>query len=858
MGRSRRSIAGGSGRAGGRGRGRQDEGQRRWLATVAGAAATRRARRGWLGGLVLLVLLAVGVSVASAGEPPALASLSISPSTVNTKSSSQTVKVTAEITSVSGFAGGSVAFESPTGGQTTGRVPFTKVSGTATKGVWEATVPFKQYIQPGTWKVTSVNMTDKEGDMTRLSSTQLEAKGFAHTVLVESTEDNEPPVLAGLSIAPASVDTSSGNQTVTITAHITDNLSGFASGWVAFRSPNGKQSTGKFTFTKVSGSETDGMYEAKVTFDQYIAPGTWKINNILLVDNVGNEVLLGTNRLEARGFPDTVLVESIEDEEPPVLAGLSLSPSSVDTSSTSQTVTVSAHVTDDLAAFESGYISFESPNGKQATANAAFTKVSGTGTDGMYEAKVTFEQFIQSGTWKVKAVHLVNAVGDGTDLTAAQLEAKGFPATVHVASVEDTEPPKLAGLSLAPSSVDTTSSSQVVTVSAEITDNLSGFAHGSIVFESPNGKTVTGVASFAKVSGSATSGSYEAKVTFKQFIQSGTWKVSNVNLVDDVGNEVNLSAAQLTGKGFPTTVAVTSSEDLEPPALAGLSFAPTSVDTGTENQTVTVTAHITDNFSGFASGYIQFESQTGKQFTGKAGFTNKVSGTETDGVYEAIVTFKQSAQSGTWKVNDLNLLDNAGNEANLTGAQLEAKGLPATVQDETGAPPTIKKVKPHKGPSAGGISVTISGTNFTGATAVKFGATEAVGFTVTSVNQIVATAPGGTTGTVDVSVTTAHGTSALSRKDHFQYEAPTVTAVSPDNGSQAGGTSVTITGTGFERGSGTVIKFGRVVASNVHCGSRTSCTADSPAASRAGSVDVTAAVGSKHSAKTGLDRFTYT
>jgi hypothetical protein len=141
-------------------------------------------RLGLLCGLALMVLLSVGVGSASAAEPPSLVSLAITPSTVNIKTSSQTVTVTAEITSGPGFSSGSIAFESPTGEQTTGRVSLTKASGTATKGIWEAAVPFKQYIASGAWKVSSLNLTDKEGDQARLSSTQLEAKGFAHTVLV--------------------------------------------------------------------------------------------------------------------------------------------------------------------------------------------------------------------------------------------------------------------------------------------------------------------------------------------------------------------------------------------------------------------------------------------------------------------------------------------------------------------------------------------------------------------------------------------------------------------------------------------------------------------------------------------------
>ncbi|HEV2981553.1 MAG TPA: hypothetical protein VGX51_08990, partial [Solirubrobacteraceae bacterium] len=679
----------------------QDEGKQLDAGSAHAGTARRpivsRCARLWLACAVVAAAFGAGSASASAAEPPVLASLSISPSTINTSASSQSVKVSAEITSASGFAFGSVQFASHNGNEVTERVAFSKVSGTANKGVWEAVVPFKQYISPGTWRITTLNMTDKEGDTVRLSSSQLLGKGFPASVSVESIEDNEPPALAALSISPTTINTTASSQTVTVTAHITDNLSGVAAASIVFRSPGGEQTTEKATFAKVSGSATNGVYEAKVTFKRYIEPGQWKVSALRMVDNVENEITLNSRRLQSKGFNETVQVESIEDEAPPALAGFSISPSSVNVVSSSQTVTVSAQITDDLSGVASASVLFESPNGKQVTANAEFTKVSGTETNGTYEATVTFNQLIQSGKWKVRDVNLRDNVGNEANLSAAQLEGKGFPATVNVTSNADTEPPALASLAISPSSVNTTAASETVTVTAEITDNLSGFDHGSVVFESPNGKVITNIASFAKISGSATSGLYEAKVVFKPYVQGGTWKVSNLNLTDAVGNEANLSAAALEGKGFPATVHVESSEDTEPPVLAGLAITPATINTATANQDVIVTAQVTDNLSGFKTGTVQFESENGKHQTGRVSFNTKISGTETNGSWEAVVTFKQSLESGTWKVSGITLLDNAGNEASVSTAQLEAKSFPDTVVDETGAPPTVKKVSPKHG-----------------------------------------------------------------------------------------------------------------------------------------------------------------
>jgi hypothetical protein len=85
--------------------------------------------------------------------------------------------------------------------------------------------------------------------------------------------------------------------------------------------------------------------------------------------------------------------------------------------------------------------------------------------------------------------------------------------------------------------------------------------------------------------------------------------------------------------------------------------------------------------------------------------------------------------------------------------------------------PTITGINPASGPVAGGTSVTITGSLFTGATAVKFGANNASAFTVNSDTQITATSPPGAAGVVDVTVTTANGTSAIGAGDQFTYAA---------------------------------------------------------------------------------------
>jgi alpha-tubulin suppressor-like RCC1 family protein len=89
-----------------------------------------------------------------------------------------------------------------------------------------------------------------------------------------------------------------------------------------------------------------------------------------------------------------------------------------------------------------------------------------------------------------------------------------------------------------------------------------------------------------------------------------------------------------------------------------------------------------------------------------------------------------------------------------------------------GPAPIVKKLSPKKGPAAGGTVVTITGTGFTGVTAVKFGSTRAKHFTVNSSTSITAESPAASPGTVNLTVTTPNGRSAITAKDHFKVKKP--------------------------------------------------------------------------------------
>lgn len=82
--------------------------------------------------------------------------------------------------------------------------------------------------------------------------------------------------------------------------------------------------------------------------------------------------------------------------------------------------------------------------------------------------------------------------------------------------------------------------------------------------------------------------------------------------------------------------------------------------------------------------------------------------------------------------------------------------------------PIVTGIDPHFGPTTGGTIVTITGTGFSNATSVQFGATPAASFIIDSNTQITAVSPPGV-GSVHVTVTSIGGTSPNSQDDLFTY-----------------------------------------------------------------------------------------
>ena len=156
-----------------------------------------------------------------------------------------------------------------------------------------------------------------------------------------------------------------------------------------------------------------------------------------------------------------------------------------------------------------------------------------------------------------------------------------------------------------------------------------------------------------------------------------------------------------------------------------------------------------------------------------------------------------------------------GTELTFTTPANVAGGVPVTVTTDggTSAPltftyqaapagaPVLASLTPESGPAGGGTSVTITGSGFLPGSTVTVGDTDGIVPDVIGVDgtTLTFTTPPGAAGDAPVTVTNLAGTSAPLE---FTYVAPplgspVLTAITPDAGPAAGGTPVTLTGTGF-------------------------------------------------------------
>ena len=381
------------------------------------------------------------------------------------------------------------------------------------------------------------------------------------------------------------------------------------------------------------------------------------------------------------------------DTTPPEIAALAVTPA-VETGVAGADVTLVATLTDDVSGVAARTASGTSTCVDGGSSSVALSSPSGAGFTADFERRVGDEyaavvhlpRYAEAGTWTIAFVALFDCARNVRFLPTEQLAARGFPTSFQVSGESDSTPPVLSALAIAPPSVETSAGDAEVTVTATITDDLSGVSAGPypacdptityIVFGSPTGSSAFGT--FMRRSGDE----FEAVVELPRYAAAGTWRVETLSVVDCVRNQRQLSAAQLTALGFPSSFEVTGVSDSTPPVLSALAFSPAVVSPDGD---LTVSATVTDDLSGVAAAdaftvcdgfgasptQIMFRSPSG---TTRTGVFERRGGD----AYETTVDLPSPAEEGTWTVTTVLLADCARNQRVLRPDELAGMGFPTS------------------------------------------------------------------------------------------------------------------------------------------------------------------------------------
>jgi len=367
--------------------------------------------------------------------------------------------------------------------------------------------------------------------------------------------------------------------------------------------------------------------------------------------------LVGLGRTPAQAVCDTTA---------PALTAFSFTPSSINTTSASQTVTCNMTLTDALSGVTTATCSFASvldPDYQESCEAVAPT--SGTRQNGTWSCVITFPRYSQSGAWTAD-LEVIDAVGNSAFVDPSN---QGFPSTLNITSDPDLVAPSLTNFTLSPNAVTVSAAAQNVTCNMTLTDAKSGVAFAACQLTAPTVSSSQTVSCFAAAptSGTRNNGVFSCVVSIPRYADAGTW-TSSVFTVDQVFN-----IAEVT----PTaTLAVTSvPEDITVPSLSSFDFNPKTVSVGGGSKSVVCTMVVADSPAGVNTATCSFSIfafipvppfdivNQRQSCTASAPTT----GTRNSGTFQCTVVLPRYAAGGMWDAS-ATLDDAAGNSFNFDQA----------------------------------------------------------------------------------------------------------------------------------------------------------------------------------------------
>ncbi|MES2468736.1 MAG: hypothetical protein V4675_15640 [Verrucomicrobiota bacterium] len=388
---------------------------------------------------------------------------------------------------------------------------------------------------------------------------------------------------------------------------------------------------------RTSGTSTDGTYTVPVLLPRYLEPGPYRISRIYVH---GEGFYQETGELSATPFAAgalrTINVSNAGavDTAGPILTGVGVTPTTVDVTAGSKTITVTVQISDALAGFVEGTLMLERTvaGGSQSLSQTVFgsaQRTAGTAQKGTYavELAVPASAF---GDYILSINSLQDAAGNFADSTDSTDPAFPGPFTGMV-RVNRTAVHVLNSFTLSAAPVDAASGARRVTATFSISTSVGDFSHGDLVFNHTAGGGSFGTYIFPadRTDGNAAAGSYSIILQDLRTLTAGTY-LASLNLYGTDGASSFYGAGGLPFPAGAATSLNTGAADTAAPVVSFLSASPNVMSAGSA-ASFTTQVRITDDIAGVKEVTVYLTGPAGLPSLGAA---TLISGSAVDGVWQ--------------------------------------------------------------------------------------------------------------------------------------------------------------------------------------------------------------------------------
>lgn len=606
--------------------------------------------------------LAVATTPPPGEDLPQPLALSFTPDPVMVYNSAS-VSFTVRATDSDGVSGMYALLYAPNGNEA-GRC-FVSAPAKPVDATLQCAIPFRNspYLEPATLRV-GLGLYDGQGHYRFYNPDSLAARGFDTTLQMDV--DTSPPALVGFDLVPDSVDARTAYSRVKAVFTMTNGYRAPGSVTVSLANPEGNTLGCEASPPAASAPPGPLTFSCDLAVGPTTPSGTYTVTSVSVRDGTS----YNTAALAAAGFDTTLklVTATPADRTAPTVAGLSFAPDPVQVKGAQATVTFDIRLTDAGSGATGTYV-FLTLNGGEAYRCYAFTRISGTPADGTYRCSITFTNSgnLQPATFGV-ALEPFDKLGNFAYVQPSALAAAGFDSSLELQV--DTTPPALVGFSFTPDSVDVRAAGATVAFTFRVTN---GYRAGGVdvTLQNEGGERLScGSSGPASTDASGVS-TFTCSIFVAPQRGAGTYTVQSVTAGQ------TYSTAQLQAAGYPTQLKVVSNAvtDLQAPVVAGLSLSPDPLHLSGGDQTLVLTARLTD-YSGASSALFILYRPDGKEY-GRCSTSTIVSGTPTDATFRCNMPVSASAAvtpTGTYLVG-MSVSDVRGNVKYYRTDELTGPGL---------------------------------------------------------------------------------------------------------------------------------------------------------------------------------------